>query len=106
MDSLNNDDQADFIEAFNSTSTYLDDLLNIDNPYFEGMVNQIYPHNLHLDKANTTDTEASFLDLHLSFANGFVSSKIYENAIALILILFLMVTFLAVHLMVYTFRKT
>ena len=32
---------ADIIEAFNSTSRYLDDLLNIDNPYFEGMVNQI-----------------------------------------------------------------
>ena len=40
MDSLNNDNQADVIEAFNSTSMYLDDLLNIDNPYFEGMVNQ------------------------------------------------------------------
>ena len=43
MDSLNHDNQADVIEAFNSTSRYLDDLLNIDNPYFEGMVNQIYP---------------------------------------------------------------
>ena len=32
MDSLNHDDQADIIEAFNSTSRYLDDLLNIDNP--------------------------------------------------------------------------
>ena len=41
MDSLNHDNQADGIEAFNSTSRYLDDLLNIDNPYFEGMVNQI-----------------------------------------------------------------
>ena len=40
MDSLNHDNQADVIEAFNSTSRYLDDLLNIDNPYFEGMVNQ------------------------------------------------------------------
>ena len=39
MDSLNHDNQADVIEAFNSTSRYLDDLLNIDNPYFEGMVN-------------------------------------------------------------------
>ena len=38
MDSLNHDNQADVIEAFNSTSRYLDDLLNIDNPYFEGMV--------------------------------------------------------------------
>ena len=46
MDSLNHDNQADVIEAFNSTSRYLDDLLNIDNPYFEGMVNQIYPHTV------------------------------------------------------------
>ena len=29
--------QAEIIEAFKSTSRYLDDLLNIDNPYFEGM---------------------------------------------------------------------
>ena len=42
MNSLSNDNQADIIEAFNSTSRYLDDLLNIENPYFEGMVNQIY----------------------------------------------------------------
>ena len=38
VDFLNNDNQADVIEAFNSTSRYLDDLLNIDNPYFEGMI--------------------------------------------------------------------
>ena len=60
-------------------SRYLDDLLNIDNPYFEGMVNQIYPPKLQLNKANISDTEASFLDLHLSVANGFVSSKIYDK---------------------------
>ena len=46
MDSLNQDNQADVIEAFNSTSRYLNELLNIDNPYFEGMVNQIYPPEL------------------------------------------------------------
>ena len=51
------DNQADIIKAFNSTSRYLDDLLNIDNPYFEGMVNQIYPPELQLNKANTSDTE-------------------------------------------------
>ena len=73
------DYQADVIEAFNSTSKYLDDLLNIDNPYFEGMVNQIYPSELQLNKANISDTEAPFLDLHLSVANGFVSSKIYDK---------------------------
>ena len=41
MDFLNHDNQADVIEAFNSTSRYLDDLSNIDNPYYEGIVNQI-----------------------------------------------------------------
>ena len=54
-------------------------LLNIDNPYFKGMVNRIYPHELQLNKANTSDTEAPFLDLHLSISNGFVSSKIYDK---------------------------
>ena len=50
MDSLNHDNQADVIEAFNSTSRYLDDLLNIDNPYFEGTVNQIDPSEQQLNK--------------------------------------------------------
>ena len=38
MTSLSADNQCDIIEAFNSTSRYLDDLLNINNPFFEGMV--------------------------------------------------------------------
>ena len=33
MLSLSDNNQIDFIEAFNSTSRYLDDLLNIDNPF-------------------------------------------------------------------------
>ena len=73
MKYLSSDNKADVIEAFNSKSRYLDDLLNIDNPYFEGMVNQIYPPELQLNKANTSDTEAPFLDLHLSISNVFVS---------------------------------
>ena len=79
MKYLSNDNQADISKAYNSTSRYLDDLLNIDNPYFEGMVNQIYPPELQLNKANTSDTEAPFLDLHLFVSNGFVSSKIYDK---------------------------
>ena len=43
------------------------------------MVNQIYPPELQLNKANTSDTEAPFLDLHLPISNGFVSSKIYDK---------------------------
>ena len=33
----------------------------------------------HYKNLFTTDTEAPFLDLHLSIANGFVSSKIYDK---------------------------
>ena len=79
MTSLSDVKQAEIIEAFKSTSRYLYDFLNIDNPYFEGMVNRIYPPELQLNKANTSDTEAPFLDLHLSISNGFVSSKIYDK---------------------------
>ena len=76
MLSLSDNNQTDIIEAFNSTSRYLDDLsipdlctltdfyftlLNIDNPYFEQMVGQIYPTELQLNKANSSDTEAPFL---------------------------------------------
>ena len=86
MDSLNHDNQADVIEAFNSTSWYLDDLLNIDNPYFEGMVNQIYPPELQLNKANISDTEAPFLDLHLSDEMDLFLLKFMISAMTLILI--------------------
>ena len=79
MTSLSDIKQAEIIEALKSTSRYLDDLLNIDNSYFEGMVNRIYPPELQLNKANTSDTGAPFLDLHLSISNGFVSSKIYDK---------------------------
>ena len=43
------------------------------------MVNPIYPPQLKLNKANTSDTEAPFLDLLLSISNGFVSSNIYDK---------------------------
>ena len=79
MKDLSSDNQADVIKALYLTSRYLDHLLNIDNPFFEGMVNQIYPSELQINKANTSDTEAPFLDLHLSISNGFVSSKIYDK---------------------------
>ena len=58
---------------------YLDDLLYIDTPYFEQMVGQIYPSELQLNKANSSDTEALFLDLNLSITNGIVSSMIYDK---------------------------
>ena len=79
MMSLSDDKQANVIDAFNTTSKYLDDILNINNVYFNNMVSQIYPSELQLNKANTSDTEAAFLDLHLSISNDIVSTKIYDK---------------------------
>ena len=79
MLSLSEDNQPGVIEAFNSTSRYLDDLLNMDNNFFDSMVNRIFPSELQLNKANVSDTEASFLDLHLSISDGFVKTKIYDK---------------------------
>ena len=60
---------------FNTTFRYLDDILNINDVYFDTMVSQIYHSELQLNKANTSDTEAALLDLHLSFFNDIVSTK-------------------------------
>ena len=79
MMSLSNDKQADVIDAFNTTSRYLDDILNINNVYFDNMVSQIYPSELQLSKANTSDTAAAILDVHLSICNDIVSAKIYDK---------------------------
>ena len=57
---LSDDKQADIIDAFNTTSRYLDNILNIDNVYFDNLVSQIYHSELQLNKANTPDKEATF----------------------------------------------
>ena len=67
MKFLTKEKRYDLIDAFNSTSRYLDDLLNIDNMYFEHMVHRIYPAELQL------------LDFNLSIHNDIVSTKIYDK---------------------------
>ena len=79
MLSLSKDNQSGIIKAFNSSSRYLDDLLNIDNNFFDSMVSRIYPSELQLNKANVSNAEALFLDLHLSISDGFVKIKIDDK---------------------------
>ena len=76
--SLSEEKQSEVIEAFSSTSRYLDDLLNSDNDYFDGLISQIYLSELQLNKANCSKTKASFLDLHLSVLGGFITCKNYD----------------------------
>ena len=79
MKSLSREKQADIIEAFNLTSRYLDDLLNINNIYFDKMVDRIYSTELQLNRKKSSDTEAHFLDLNLCIPNGTDSTKIYDK---------------------------
>ena len=85
MLSLLDNNQTDIIEAFKSTSRYLDDLLNIDNPYFEQIIGQIYPTELQLYKAKSSDTEAPLLDLNLSRPNSTVLLKFMINGMEIFL---------------------
>ena len=77
--SLSYDKRADIIDALKTTSRYLDDVLNINNVYFDTMVSQIYSSKLQLNEANTSDTEAAFLNLHLSISNDSVSTRINDK---------------------------
>ena len=77
MKSLTKEKWYDMIDAFNSTSRYLDYLLKVDSTcfHFEQMVYRIYPAELQLNKANASDTEAAFSDLILSIHDDTVSTK-------------------------------
>ena len=85
MMSLSDDKQAGVIEAFNTTSRYLDDILNINYVYFDTMVSQIYPSKLQLNKANTSDTKAAFLEPICQFLMILFLPKFMINVTTLIL---------------------
>ena len=57
----------------------MDDILNINNVYFDNMVSQIYTSELQLNKAKISDSKATFLDLHLSNSNDIVFTKNYDK---------------------------
>ena len=77
--SVSDNNQADVIETFNTASRYLGDLLDIDYPYFEKIVGQIYPTELQLNEANFFDTEAPLLDWDLPIMNGIFLSSVYDK---------------------------
>ena len=60
--SLSGEKQSEIIEAFSSMSRYLDDLSNIDNNYFDGLISQLYPSELQLNKINSSETDTPFVD--------------------------------------------
>ena len=63
----------DLMDMFNDTSRYL------DNPEFEKYIPDIYPAELQLNKANTSDKETSFLDLNSKVIGSDIHTNVYDK---------------------------
>ena len=77
MSILQKSKRFDHIDKFNDTSRYLDDIFTIDNPEFAAHIPDIYPRELQLNKASTSDKETSFLDLNIKVIGSNIHSNIY-----------------------------
>ena len=107
MSNLHKSKQYDLIDMFNDTSRYLDDIFTIDNPEFEKHIPDIYPTELQLNKAITSDKETSFLDLNIKVVGSDVHISVMTNAMTSDFLSSispgLVVMFLNSHLMLFTF---
>ena len=79
MSNLQKSKRFDLIDKFNDTSRYLDDIFTIDNPEFAEHIPDIYPRELHLNKANTWDKETSFLDLNFKVVGSNIHTSVYDK---------------------------
>jgi len=71
--------QSKLARKFNLTFRYIDDLLIINNPDIQDYIRYIYPPELEIKETTISDSEVSYLDLHLSLLNGSVISKVYDK---------------------------
>ena len=79
MSNLQKSKRFDLIDKFNDTSRYLDDILIIDNPAFAEHIFDIYPRELQLNKANTSDKETSFIDSNIKAIGDNIYTSIYDK---------------------------
>ena len=79
MSDLQKSKRFDLIDMFNDTSRYLDDIFTIDNPEFETHIPDIYPAELQLNKANTSDKETSFLDFNVKVIGSDIHISVYNK---------------------------
>ena len=68
----------DLIDMSYDTSRYLDDIFTIDNPEYEKYIPDIYPAELPLNKANTSDKETSLFDLNIKVI-GDIHTSVYDK---------------------------
>ena len=76
---LHKSKQYDLIDMFNDTSRYLHDIFTFDKFEFEKHIPDIYQTERQLNKANTSDKEASVLDLNIKVIGSDVYISVYDN---------------------------
>ena len=79
MSHIYKSNRHDLKDMFNDTFRYLDDIFTIDNPEFEKDIPDIYPAELQLNKANTSDKEASFLKLNIKVTGSDIHTSVYDK---------------------------
>ena len=79
MSDLHKSKRHDLIDMFNDTSRYLNDIFTIDNPEFKKYISDIYPAELQLNKANTSDKETSFSDSNIKVIGNDIHTSVYDK---------------------------
>ena len=79
MSDLQKSKRFDLIDMFNDTFRYLDDIFTIDNLEFDKHTPDIYPAELQLNKANTSDKATSFLDLNIKVVGSDIHTSVYDK---------------------------
>ena len=79
MSNLHKSKRYDIKDMFNDTSRYLDDIFTISNPEFEKHIPDIYPTEIQLNKANTSDKETSFLYLNMKVIGSDAHTSVYDK---------------------------
>ena len=54
-------------------------MFTIDSPIFAEHIPFIYPRELQLNKANTSDKETSFLDLNIKAIGNYIHTSVYDK---------------------------
>ena len=79
MGNIQKSKRLDLVDKFNDTSRYLDNIFTIDNPQFAEHIPDTYPREHQLNKANTSDTETSFLDLNIKVIGSNIHTSVYDQ---------------------------
>ena len=79
MSDLQRSKRFDLVDRFSGASRCLDDIFTIDGPEFAEHISDIYPRELQLGKANTSDKETSFLDLGIGVVGGDIRTSVYDE---------------------------